>query len=154
MRLAMDEIGKNLSLTEWRKSHPNGMRLKWNKMKRYAEQNKTLTEWFSWKFESCSYLSQIEISLTHGGGGKMGSRMALQPRLCNLVQTLLNNICCVFLFWWGLVTFLGPVIWIWWSLHPMYVWSCAQSFSDTVYKLKVIVSLPNSHLDHIWACNY
>jgi hypothetical protein len=44
MRLARNEIGKNLSLTERRKSHPNGMRLKWNKMKRYAEQNKTLTE--------------------------------------------------------------------------------------------------------------
>ncbi len=138
MRLARNEIGKNLCLTERRKSHPNGMRLKWNKMKRYAEQNKTLTEWFS-----CA-CHNLEISLTHGGGegGKMGSRMALQPRLCNLSKTLLNKICGVSLFWCGLITFFGPVIWIWWSLHPMYVWSCAQSFSDTVYKSKVIVPFP------------
>jgi hypothetical protein len=33
MRLKRNEIGKNLSLTEWTKSHLNSMRLKWNDTK-------------------------------------------------------------------------------------------------------------------------
>ncbi len=32
-RLEQNEIDKNLSLTEWRKCHPNRMRLKWNETK-------------------------------------------------------------------------------------------------------------------------
>jgi len=33
MRLKQNEIGKNLCLTEWRKSCPNSTRLKWNETK-------------------------------------------------------------------------------------------------------------------------
>ncbi len=33
MRLEHNQIGKNLSFTEWRKSYPNGTKLKWNIVK-------------------------------------------------------------------------------------------------------------------------
>jgi len=54
-RLKQNKVAKNLSLTEWRKSRPNGTRLKQNKTKGMMNETR-LMEQFSQKIQSRSCL--------------------------------------------------------------------------------------------------
>jgi hypothetical protein len=73
-----------------------------------------------------------------GQGGSVASTVQLGKKFTKQKLTCINGLVSIKIF--------GPNIWIWKDLGPMYFWSCDPSFSDKVYKTKVVVHLPNSQL--------